>query len=226
MSNPIFSLIKAGKKAAKGVATKTAKGMFNKMLMQVIKTNEGGYYHPDMFKDGRLKPSERNLSLYRSSGETMYGIDRKAGGTINDTIAGRRFWAVIDKANAKKLWKWNYNGGDLAPVLLPLAADVMKPEVERMFNRHLEPQARALVESDNRLLFNFIYAVWNGEGWFQSFAKPINKAVAQGITDKDKLWDIAIDSRLNPLKVRPQTPAYAVDLIRQGGLKIQKLFKS
>jgi hypothetical protein len=226
MLNPIFKLILKGKAAAKGAATKGAKNMFFETLIKVIEANEGGYYHPDMFKDGRLKPSERNLSLYRSSGETMYGIDRKAGGAINTTTEGRRFWAVIDKANARKLWKWNFNGGDLAPVLLPLAADVMKPEAERMFKLHLAPETRAIIESDNRLLYHFIYAVWNGEGWFKSFAKPINKAVAEGVKDKNKLWNIAIDSRINPLKVRPQTPAYAVDLIRQGGLKIEKLFKA
>jgi hypothetical protein len=226
MLNPIFKLILKGKAAAKGAATKGAKNMFFNTLIDVIRTNEGGYFHPDMFKDGRLKPSERNLSLYRSSGETMYGIDRKAGGAINDTTAGRRFWAVIDKANARKSWKWNFNGGDLAPVLLPLAADVMKPQAEKYFSTYLSPEARTIVEKDNRLLYHFIYAVWNGPGWFQSFAKLINKAVAEGVKDRDKLWSIAIDSRINPLKARPNTAPYAVDLIRQGGLKIEKLFKA
>lgn len=225
LSNPIFKLIH-GKRAAKGAATKAGKNMFFDILMKVIKLNEGGYYHPDMLKDGRLKPSARNLSLYRSSGETMYGIDRLAGKDLSNTPAGRRFWAVIDKANARKKWPWNYPGGDLAPILLPLAADVMKPEVDRMFKLYLTPETRAIVEKDNRLLYHFIYAVWNGEGWFKGFARIVNAAVSNGMKDTNKLWDIAIDSRLNPKKARPNASAYAVDLISQGGKKIKQLFNS
>jgi hypothetical protein len=221
MHNPIFKLIEAAKKAGKGGAAKASKNissMFIPQVIKVIENLEGGYFHPDMLKDGRVKDSR-----YSSSGETMYGIDRKAGGTINDTPAGRRFWAVIDKANARKLWKWNYKGGDLAPVLLPLAADVMKPEVEKYIKLYLTQEAEAIVKQDTRLLFHFIYATWNGPGWFRAFANPINNAVQKGTTNPDALVKIAIQSRLNPAAVYPGRSKAAYSLIAQGGKKIEKL---
>lgn len=217
MHNPIFALIK-GKRAAKGAATKPGKNMFIEQVIKVIENLEGGYFHPDMLKDGRVKDSR-----YSSSGETMYGIDRKAGGAINDTTAGRRFWAVIDKENARKLWKWNYKGGKLAPILLPLAADVMKPEVEKNMQNYLTPEARAIVETDNRLIFHFVYATWNGPGWFKAFANAINSAVSKGIKSPDALTKIAIQSRLNPAAVYPGRSAAAYSLIKQGGKKIQSI---
>jgi hypothetical protein len=44
-------------------------------------------------------------------------------------------------------------------------------------------------------LFHFIYACWNGSGWFSKFASAFNKAVANGVTSPDKLLDVAIKSR-------------------------------
>ena len=48
----------------------------------IIDKLEGGYYHPDMLEDGRIKDSR-----YSASGETMMGIDRKAGGKIHFAFA-------------------------------------------------------------------------------------------------------------------------------------------
>jgi hypothetical protein len=217
--NPIFNLIgKRGKRAARGIVSKKGNNVFIEQVIKVITNLEGGYYHPDMLLDGRVKDSR-----YKSSGETMFGIDRKAGGSINDTPAGKRFWSVIDKANARKLWKWNYKGGSLAPILLPLAADVIKPEVEKNMKNFLTPEARAIVETDPRLMFHFIYATWNGSGWFRAFANAINAAVTKGITNTDKLTIIAIQSRLNPEAVYKGRSAAAYSLIKQGGKKIEKL---
>ena len=46
-----------------------------------------------------------------------------------------------------------------------------------------------------KLTFNFIYATWNGGGWFQKFARDINDAVEDGITNPDDLIKVAIKSR-------------------------------
>jgi hypothetical protein len=174
----------------------------------VIDNLEGGYYHPQMLKDGRVKDTR-----YSSSGETMFGIDRKAGGSINTTPAGKEFWGVIDNAGASKSWKWNYKGGNLGGKLKELAAKIIYPEYIRMSNRYLSPEARKIVDSDRRLLFNFIYATWNGEGWFERFAKPINAAVKNGVTDVDALTKIAVERRTSSTN----------SLIAQGGRKISDL---
>lgn len=174
----------------------------------IIDNMEGGYYHPDMLKDGRVKDSR-----YASSGETMFGIDRKAGGNLNTSDAGDRFWDIIDNAGARKNWKWNYKGGSLQNELKYAAADVMYNQYDILANKYLTPESKKIIESDDRLLFNFIYATWNGSGWFRKFATDFNKAVSEGIVNRDKLVDVAIKSRINSDS----------SLVRQGGNKIASL---
>lgn len=172
----------------------------------VIDNLEGGYYHPQMLKDGRVKDNR-----YSSSGETMFGIDRKAGGKINDTAAGKKFWSLIDNAKASMNWKWNYKGGALGSDLKQLAAEIIYPEYQRMSAKYLSAKTKQLVDSDKRLLFNFIYATWNGEGWFKKFAAPVNNAVANGTTNLDELTKIAVAARTQSSN----------SLIAQGGRKIE-----
>lgn len=182
------------------------------MTALVIDNLEGGYYHPDMLKDGRVKDFR-----YSNSGETMFGIDRKAGGSINTTSAGKKFWNIIDTANASKNWKWNYKGGPLEDTLKLGASDVMYPGYEKNSKNYLSPDAKQIVDSDNRLLFHFIYGTWNGPGWFKKFAGDINKAVSSGVKDTDKLTKIAIDSRTKE-GLKPGSKPDS--LIAQGGNKI------
>lgn len=180
------------------------KGSFEDMTTQVIDKLEGGYYHPDMVKDGRHPGGMGN------SGETMMGIDRKHGGTINTSAEGKEFWNLIDKADAKKKWKWNYRGGGLESKLKDLVVRMMKPNYEAFVSRYLTPEAAKIVNGNPSLMFNFIYAVWNGPGWFQKFAKVVNDAVKQGTKNPDELTRKVIQARLNS----------GNKFIAQGGKKI------
>lgn len=185
---------------------------FLKVTKIVIDKLEGGYYHPDMLKDGRVRDSR-----YSNSGETLYGIDRKAGGKINETEAGKKFWGIIDKEGARSKWNWNYMpSGSLKETLQKLAAEIIYPEYIKNSNNYLSEKARKLVNSDDRLRFNFIYATWNGSGWFKSFASKINDAVNSGVTDTNKLTQVAIDARINN-QAKSQS---ARSLIADGGRKI------
>lgn len=190
---------------------------YNKMAELVINKLEGGYYHPDMLKDGRIKDKR-----YSASGETMFGIDRNGGSDINDSPEGKQFWNLIDSAEARKKWSWLYLGGPLEQQLRKLAAQIMKPRYDNFSKKYLSPAALGIVNKDERLLFHFIYATWNGSGWFQSFAKKINDAVVSGETDANNLWKIAIDSRINNTAKNTS----ARNLIAQGGQKIKSLFNS
>lgn len=194
------------------------KNKFDQMVNLVIDNLEGGYYHPQMLKDGRVKDSR-----YGSSGETMFGIDRKAGGSLNDTTSGKAFWNIIDTANASKNWKWNYKGGSLAPKLKEHATGIIYPEYERLSSKYLTPQTKALVDADDRLLFHFIYGTWNGAGWFKKFANDMNKSVSSGVTDPNKLAQVAIDSRTKE-GIKAGSPPNS--LVAQGGNKIASLFNS
>jgi hypothetical protein len=162
----------------------------NELAKLVINKLEGGYYHPDMLRDGRVKDSR-----YGNSGETMFGMDRKNGGNLTTSSAGKQFWSLIDNANARSSWKWNYGGGELRPQLLQLASQMIIPQYQNFSKRYLSPQALNIVNSDKALTFNFLYATWNGSGWFRKFANKINDAVNRGITLPQVLSKIALDAR-------------------------------
>ena len=89
----------------------------------------------------------------------------------------------------------------------------MRPNYISYSDKYLSPQAKAIVNSYAPLTFNFIYATWNGSGWFQKFAKKVNNAVDSGITDPKQLANIAIDSRTSS----------ASTLIKMGAPKIKSV---
>jgi len=187
---------------------------FASVTKLVIDKLEGGYYNPAWHNKG---------SQYASSGETMFGIDRKAGGTLNTTPAGKQFWALIDKTKTQNVWKWNYLGGSIAPQLKEYVVDIMYPTYETYAKRYLDAKTKEIVDSDNRLLFHFIYAAWNGEGWFKKFANDMDKAVQNGTTNTDKLVQVALDSRI---KEGLQIGSKPNSLIKQGGEKIAGFIQS
>ena len=220
LKNAGAGAVKGLKAALKGkdLATtpKATAGSFDSTVQLVIDTLEGGYYHPDMLKDGRIKDSR-----YSNSGETMFGMDRKAGYIYANTPAGKKFWGIIDKANARYEWKWNYKGGKYASELKPLVSDMIKPAFDRFSKRWMSDKTREMVENDDRLRFHFAYATWNGSGWFKKFAGIMNKAIESGITDSKGLEQVAIDSRTKE-GYRPGTPPNS--LLVQGAEKIVDLF--
>jgi hypothetical protein len=181
---------------------------FDGIVQKVVQELEGGYYHPNMLKDGRVKDQR-----YAGSGETMFGIDRKTGGSINTTSAGKQFWSIIDGQNAKNKWKWNYFGGPLQSQLMSLIPKMMKPLYDQYCKSYLSPKAIQIVNSTPPLMFHFVYGVWNGPGWFQKFAKKINLQVANGNLDPVYLTKSAVSHRINS----------GNSLIAQGGRKISNM---
>jgi hypothetical protein len=182
---------------------------FEEIAGQVIDKLEGGYYHPDMKNDGRCPTCGR----MGDSGETMMGIDRKHGTTINKSAEGIEFWNLIDKAGARNKWKWNYKGGQLEPQLRDLVVKIIKPRYDDYSRRYLTPEASQIVNSNPALMFHFIYAVWNGPGWFRYFAGKVNDEVKKGNTNPDDLAKFAIRTRVNSSN----------PIISRGGRKIDDL---
>ena len=189
---------------------------FKNIVFKVIDELEGGYYHPNMLQDGRVKDQR-----YKNSGETMFGIDRVRGGLINNSIAGKKFWAIIDNADARNKWKWNFKGGELEPQLKELAAEMIQPLFNSLSSSYLTQKAKDIVNNNAVLLFHFIYATYNGSGWFKKFATDITTAIASGITDPVQLAKIAINSRTKEGLTKGSKPN---SLIAQGGAKIAKMF--
>jgi hypothetical protein len=183
--------------------TGTVDSVWKGFTDKIIDNFEGGYWNKD-----RTKPdSEKCLNhpydpMYDNSGETMFGIDRRAGDWDNDS-AGREFFGLIDdeKESAGSMvefcstWVYNYRGGSLKEELKLRASALMKSSYDKN-SRYFTSEAKELVESDKRLLFHFAYACWNGSGFFQDFATDINNAVRDGKIG-DELVDVAVESRNN-----------------------------
>jgi hypothetical protein len=185
------------KKEFTGTVDSVWKGFTDK----IIDNFEGGYWNKDITKPNSEKCMNHPYDpIYDNSGETMFGIDRRAGDWDNNSD-GREYFGIIDdeKESAGSMdkfcqtWTYGYRGGDLQEDLKLRASSLMKKSYERN-KKYLSPEALGEVESNKRLLFHFAYACWNGPGHFQDFAEDINSAVNQGLTGYD-LVDVAVDSR-------------------------------
>ena len=185
------------------------KKTFEQATKLVIKTFEGGYYHPLMFRDGRLNPNTSAFGIMAKSGETMFGLDRHAGHSLyystprvtSDVLTNlqyiptykyksadaKQFWETIDATGAAQKWAWNYRGGSLEEKLATLAARVLYPAYIEYSNKYLTPQAQKIVANNPKLLFHFIYAVWNGPGFFKRWGKILNADVASGLNAEQLL---------------------------------------
>lgn len=198
---------------------------FATVTKQVIANLEGGYFNPVYHSTGD--------SRYSTSGETMFGIDRKQGGTINTSKAGLSFWSKIDTAQREKKWRWNYIPPDpLQTELLNLVVQMMEPQYNKYISSYIGQQKNgdkviSIINSDGRLKFHFVYAVWNGPGWFQGFANRVVQAYNSGKKTADDLLKVAVYSRLNSTGVlgtnSPAPGGSAWSLINQGGTKIAEL---
>jgi hypothetical protein len=213
---------------------------YESIVKSVIDNLEGGYYHPNMRQKNPAK-----FPGYEHSGETMFGLDRFAGhdmyystprigkspmADLENIESGkyeyknedaRQFWNIIDSADAKNKWSWNYRGGQYENQLEELAGKIMRPVFERWFGKYLSASAQEIVKNDPALMYHFVYATWNGEGWFRKFATDLNQAVLSGTTDPAVLRQAAIDSRTKEGKKAGLPPNR---MIAQGGKKIEKMF--
>lgn len=186
-------------------------GDFDGIMNIIIERLEGGYYHPDMLKDGRIKDSR-----YGGSGETMFGIDRETGQWQSRYQQATEFFDILDSVNARKNWPYNYMGGSYRPRLQKLATEMIKGDYIKNSNTFLSDESKAIVNSNPKLTFNFIYATYNGPGWFQKFAKTMNNLVESGTTDPDELVRLMVERRKNS----------GNSLIAQGGRKIEKFINT
>jgi isopenicillin N synthase-like dioxygenase len=140
--------------------------------------------------------------MYKKSGETLFGLDRKAGDIENLGSEGKEFFRIIDDEKKKlgmsdfcNKWTYNYRGGELEEKLKDLAAKIMFQQYEKNMSNYVkDPETKKRIEGNEGLLLHMSYATWNGPGHFQKFAKILETAVKEGKSDEE-LLDIAKDSR-------------------------------
>lgn len=167
----------------------------NDYLILIIDNLEGGYYHPDM------KSKLRNGERLGDSGETMYGLDRKAGAGLYVSGPGKKFWEVVDqyytphhgdasyyqdKADGKK----SDIPATVGKTLKELASQTMLPLFPKYCDLYMTPEVKRIVTNDPALTFQFLYACWNGQGNFRNFANAVNQAFANGTTDPRQLYEV------------------------------------
>jgi hypothetical protein len=214
---------------------------FEQAAAQIILNNEGGYCcsamvvgHPHNDPSSKhYRPTTRIPFIkdkrYHNSGETMFGLDRVAGDLENPKAHpksykdSRAFFKLLDDAKAFDLWEWNYIPPDpLRGQLLYHAARIMRVAFDRNMNNFVpNPQLRALVPTNGKLMYNFAYAAWNGSGWFEGFGERLTAVYEQGMKDPRDLAEYFTNLRVNNEGVignRIGGDAYS--LIRQGGFKI------
>ncbi len=172
------------------------KSRFYKYGDLIIDNIEGGYY----------SPVRHYSAAMGQSGETMFGMDRRWGGSVvNDSKPGKEFWSIIDRESAT--WPYNYKGGTNASKLRRLASEIMWISYDKYFKQYLRKKAQRIVSRSPRLEAHFFYACWNGVVRFQQFAEAINKAVESGTTSLKDLEQVVLNSRLS----------HSVSLLRRGG---------
>lgn len=173
--------------------SKTASLLINEIINRI----EGGYYHPDM--KAKLRGGENMLS----SGETMFGIDRKNGGNINTSAEGVAFWNLIDANYSDKHGNTAYyndmaDGKKIPANVGKQLRQYVEQIIMNLFNtnaRFLSDGAKKIVLSSPELLLQFLYACWNGSGNFQKFANIVNAAYQNGERNAKKLYDLVQEAR-------------------------------
>lgn len=189
---------------------------FTEITNKIIDNIEGGYYHPSF----KIKGAKNRNGKYMSpasfapmgdSGETMFGLDRKHGGTLNTSPDGIKFWSIIDNAQRNEgRWAYSYRGGQYEQTLRNLVSKILYDKYKKNSEKYLSPKSKKIVESNKKLLFQFAYATWNGTGYFQKFANSFNREVEKGVTDPLDLYDTIVAAR---------------QASGQGGRKIAKIDK-
>jgi hypothetical protein len=232
------------KKKIDGAKTcKVTKSMitFREVATAVIANLEGGYFHPSMLTDGRLKdPSGymsginpktgKKIPGIRPSGETIFGIDRVNGADSRKEAptAWDALWKYIADNNGPSTWRYNYpispkGTPAVESKLYELSCQIMEPAVNKLLNRYVKnTEIQDVIKSDGRLYFNFVYAVWNGEGWFKAWAKELTAEYNKGTKDSEQLATWFIRRRINNSYLLGPKQSNNV-LITQSGKKISKL---
>lgn len=197
-----------------------------KLIIVVIDYLEGGYFHPDMIpQKPEMFGKGTNDALYNDylrSGETMYGLDRKNGGSLNTGTYGKNFWSLIDKVYTPyhaniNYWNDKADGKRVSETVGKLLKGFLTNIMLGQFISLLEKnftveQYSKLLTGDPELLFNVLYLTWNGSGNFQTVANLLKKNWNK--TDKQKN-DLIQNWRKN------KNSTFAT-----GAAKIEKIYKT
>lgn len=195
---------------------------FVEMCQIVIDNFESGYYHPNMLS--KMKASDQALLM--ASGETMYGLDRKAGAELAKFPEWAEFWKEIDLAGGATKWVHYYIPPDpLKTKLKILCSKIMFKWFTYLSRKYILVGSMDEIAADKRLIIHFSYSCWNGEDWFKKYSAALNKAILKydnKPNEKDLIFNEAIKARTEATN-KVGLPNKA---IRNQGIKMMNLFKA
>lgn len=144
-----------------------------------------------MFKDGRLRPSASALAVYRTSGETIFGLDRKAGfdiffkkdrdGNVRySSPASYQLWSLLDDLKRRYRIPWNSKLGPYMPRAERLVIDIMMPYFSRLMMKYVPSHLQPLIFQSPYLTVIFVYSAWNGPGFMKAYASILSSSYSPG----------------------------------------------
>lgn len=165
------------------------------------------------------------VGYFNNSGETIYGIDRSNNdggkGHGEDTASFNALWNLIDSYKSKNLsgtnvnfmnCKWEFDPPDSSEVrqMKKYSGNFMYRRYQNYSKMFLKSDEVVFLEKDARLRFHFIYACYNGIGFFKKFAAKFQQHFSQ-TKDYNSLVTMCLNDRIN----------YGNSLIAQGGANIK-----
>lgn len=161
---------------------------FEETVKDVINYLEGAYCSGGYnCGDDKTKPPR--------SGETLWGLDRKNHiGTLDN-----QFWVQVDLVkNKPKKWNSVYpKPNQVDSSIFAQYTSIIKKDFDKFMKTNIKTESlKTIILNDGRLLFNMIYAVYNGSAFFKGFAKILESAYASGTTTADGLNTVFINERI------------------------------
>lgn len=160
---------------------------------------EGGYFHPDMYIE-----DPKFFEGYATSGETIFGLDRKNGDLLNKTAEGIKFWQIVDAnfkgLNKKKYWNEKADGkgaiknAEVGKELKRLSDIIFTRQFKKLMNENFNAKQQQRIYNNPKLFLNFLYGTWNGSGNFKHFA---NKFKANENLNDEDLNNVILNYRAN-----------------------------
>lgn len=162
--------------------------------------------------DDKRKPAK--------SGETLWGLDRKNHNPKQTNTLDNAFWAEVDKVKNSR-WGQKFPApSQVDPALFAQYTKIIKNDFDKFFKTYVTNEdLKKVILSDGRLMFNMIYAVYNGAGWFRGFAKLLTSAWNKGTTTADGLNTVFVNERV----YGGGNVVVTSTLIANTGVKISKL---
>lgn len=131
----------------------------------------------------------------------------------------KQFWDLIDNANAKNNWCYEYMGGALENQLRGLVSKIMYQVFLKSFYPKFPVEIQNAMTNYEPLALNVFYTTWNGLGWANRYISRIKNIFGGNLPTDPELLTCAFMQarRMSPKAYNPNNVQKAITQ----GLKVQ-----